>query len=260
MTSDTINDMKTAIYTRVSTEEQVGGYGLDAQLTKCRAMATVKDWEPVTVFSDEGISGAKGVEHREGLAAMLEAVERDEIGAVIVSALDRLGRNTRLVLELVEQLDAKGVVIVSCKESLDTTTASGKFTLTMFAALAELERNTITERMTGGRNERGKRDGERGGAIPYGFTRELIGGKATGNILIDEPKAAVVRDVLAMREAGATLQAIADNLNDHGVKTARGKRWTGKGVLTICRNDHKYSGGMRGASQVAWPSIYTTAR
>jgi site-specific DNA recombinase len=60
---------KAAIYLRVSTDEQVTGYGLDVQLTKCEALATVKGWVPSCVFSDEGISGTKGAAARPGLAA-----------------------------------------------------------------------------------------------------------------------------------------------------------------------------------------------
>lgn len=58
--------IKAAIYLRVSTDEQVTGYGLDVQLTKCEALATVKGWVPACVFADEGISGTKGVPRGRG--------------------------------------------------------------------------------------------------------------------------------------------------------------------------------------------------
>ena len=61
---------KAAIYLRVSTDEQVSGYGLDVQLAKCEAMATVKGWVPSCVYVDEGISGTKDATARPGLATM----------------------------------------------------------------------------------------------------------------------------------------------------------------------------------------------
>src|SRR5262245_25772148 len=87
---------RAAIYLRVSTEEQASdGYGLAVQRERCRAMATVKGWSIVAEFNDEGISGTKDASGRPGLAALLAAAEAGEIDAVIVLALDRLGRKTR---------------------------------------------------------------------------------------------------------------------------------------------------------------------
>ena len=118
--------MKTAIYTRVSTDSQVdNGYGLEVQIEKCKAMAVVKDYEIVAVLSDNGISGTLDETKRDGLAQLLQMAENKEIDCVIVFALDRLGRNTRLVLSLVEKLEALGIDLISCKESLDTTTPPG---------------------------------------------------------------------------------------------------------------------------------------
>ncbi len=65
---------------------------------------------------------------------------------VIVESISRFARNTRDLLELVEQLTAKEVEFVSKKEAIDTTTPTGKFMLTVFAAVAELEREYILQR------------------------------------------------------------------------------------------------------------------
>lgn len=69
---------------------------------------------------------------------------------VIVESISRFARNTRDLLELVEQLTAKGVEFVSKKEAIDTTTPSGKFMLTIFGAVAELEREYILQRQREG--------------------------------------------------------------------------------------------------------------
>lgn len=242
--------MNAAIYLRVSTTEQAkDGYGLDVQRAKCLAMAEVKGWPVVREFADEGISGTIDETGRPGLSAMLQAVCNGEIDGVIVMALDRLGRSARLVLDVVEHLVECDAEIVSCKESIDTSTPTGKFVLTVFAALAELERNNIVERTTDGRNARGKVDGERGGRVPMGYTRTDNG------LELVESEAETVRLVFSLRGAGETLTAIADTLNERGIETRRGGNWHASSVRVVLRNEDKYTGGTRGESAETWPVI-----
>jgi site-specific DNA recombinase len=240
-------DTRAAIYVRVSTDEQAtDGYGLAVQRERCAAMALVKGWQVVTTYADEGISGTKDASERPGLAALLAAADAGEIDTVIVLALDRLGRKTSLVLDLVERLSAANVALVSCKESLDTTTSAGQFTLTIFAALAQLERDTIVERTTAGRNQRGKADGEKGGRLPYGYRRTAV------EIVVDEEAAANVAHIFALRSNGASLWTIARSLSG---PSPRGGAWYPSGISNILRNESAYKGGPRGESNVHWPTI-----
>ena len=85
---------------------------------------------------------------RHALRQMLEFVREGDV--VVVESISRFARNTRDLLELVEQLTQKGVEFVSRKEAIDTTTPSGKFMLTIFGAVAELERAYILERQREG--------------------------------------------------------------------------------------------------------------
>lgn len=88
------------------------------------------------------VSG-KNTQHSQ-LKAMLEYVRKGD--TVIVSEISRFARNTKDLLDLVETLTAKGVEFVSKKEAIDTTTPTGKFMLTVFGAVAELEREYILQR------------------------------------------------------------------------------------------------------------------
>lgn len=97
------------------------------------------------VFIDR-VSG-KSLDRPE-LTQMMEYVRRGD--TVIVESISRFARNTRDLLELVERLTAKGVEFVSKKEAIDTTTPSGKFMLTIFGAVAELEREYILQRQKEG--------------------------------------------------------------------------------------------------------------
>ena len=86
--------------------------------------------------------------NRPELQKMMEYVRRGD--TVIVESISRFARNTRDLLDLVERLTEKGVEFVSKKESIDTTTPTGKFMLTIFAAVAELEREYILQRQREG--------------------------------------------------------------------------------------------------------------
>ena len=85
---------------------------------------------------------------RPELQKMLDYVRRGD--TVIVESISRFARNTRDLLELVEQLTEKGVEFVSQKEAIDTSTPTGKFMLTIFGAVAELEREYILQRQREG--------------------------------------------------------------------------------------------------------------
>lgn len=247
----TDSPVRAAIYARVSTDEQAEtGYGLSVQLERARAQIVAKGWQLVEPpFVDEGISGTKGAEERPALAALLDAGCSGKVDAVVVLSLDRLGRKTSLVLQLVERLAACGVQLVSCKESLDTSTPQGQFVLTMFAALAELERGVIVERTTAGRNNRGRKDGERGGRLPFGYVRTDDG------IAVDAQAAQVVRRMFSLRLLGKSLRAIAAELNENGTPTPRGGTWHASDVRIVLLNRPAYRGGKRGASDVRWPKV-----
>ena len=97
------------------------------------------------IFIDK-ISG-KNME-RPMLKEMMDFVRSGDI--VVVESISRFARNTRDLLELVDQLVVKGVQFVSMKEKIDTSTPSGKFMLTVFGAVAQLERDYILQRQKEG--------------------------------------------------------------------------------------------------------------
>ena len=104
---------------------------------------------------------------RPELQRMMEYVRHGD--TVIVESISRFARNTRDLLELVERLTAKGVEFVSKKEAIDTTTPTGKFMLTIFRAVAELEREYILQRQREGiaiAKEQGKYTGRKAKQSP----------------------------------------------------------------------------------------------
>ena len=122
-------------YVRVSTEEQ----------NTARQEIMLRELGVDELFVDR--ASGKNADRPE-LNRMMNFVRRDD--TVIVESISRFARNTRDLLDLVEQLTAKQVEFVSRKEAIDTTTPTGKFMLTVFAAVAELEREYILQRQREG--------------------------------------------------------------------------------------------------------------
>lgn len=122
-------------YVRVSTEEQ----------NTARQDELMKQLNAEKVFVDKA-SGKNA--NREQLKAMMNFVREGD--TVIVSEIARFARHTRDFLNLMDELKEKGVKFVSQKENIDTSTPTGQFMLTVFAAMAELERETILARQREG--------------------------------------------------------------------------------------------------------------
>ena len=122
-------------YVRVSTEEQ----------NTARQEIMLRELGVDELFIEK--ASGKNADRPE-LCRMMEYVRRGD--TVIVESISRFARNTRDLLDLVERLTEKQVEFVSRKEAIDTTTPTGKFMLTVFAAVAELEREYILQRQREG--------------------------------------------------------------------------------------------------------------
>ncbi len=138
--------LRAALYARVSTT----GHGQDVglQLDELRQVAAQRGWEAVA-YIDEGVSGAK--DSRPALDRMLVDAREGRLDVVDIWKLDRLARSVRHLLELSDSLNAWGVGLVSIRDAhIDTTTPSGRFTLQILGAVAELERGLVRERVIAG--------------------------------------------------------------------------------------------------------------
>jgi site-specific DNA recombinase len=209
--------MKQAIgYVRVSSGDQVeNGDSLGAQRARIEAWCAMSGYELGAVFEDAGISG-KTMKNREGLLEALDSVR--EGTALVVYSLSRLARSTRDALAISEMLTKKGADLVSLSEQIDTTTAAGVMVFRMLSVLAEFERDLVSERTRAVLSHK-KAKGEKYSPLPFGYSEE------DGRLVELEEEAAVVVEVLAMREAGYTLTAIADKLNARGIQGKRGGKW-----------------------------------
>lgn len=208
----------TALYVRVSTQGQADeGFSLEAQQERLQAFCVAQGWHvcPDHIYIDAGVSG-KSTE-RPQFQAMLAAAKEKQIQRIVAMKLDRMARNVREFLATVDQLKAWGCDLVLVKESFDTSTPHGRFALTMFAAMAELEASTITERVMSGKQQKASKGGFNGGAEAFGYTY------GAGTFEINEVEAATVRNMFTMFLAGLSINGIAKALNDAGHTTKKGK-------------------------------------
>jgi site-specific DNA recombinase len=217
-------------YIRVSTSGQaIDGVSLDAQRAKIEAWCESNGYRLADVFSDRGITG-KRADNQPALQRALKAACAKRGAALLVYSLSRLGRSTKDIIAIGEKVGKADVDLVSLSEQIDTTTAAGKMVFRMLAVFAEFERDLVSERTTAALAVK-RANNERTGQVPYGFDLADDGVTLVPNATEQE----VLADILAMREAGETLQGITDALTERGVPTKTGNAtwnlWTVRGIL-----------------------------
>jgi len=137
---------RAALYVRVSTDAQT----VENQMRELRQVAVRRGWDVVEVYSDAGISGAKGRNGRPGLDSVLKDATRRKFDIVMAWAIDRLGRSLLDLLGTIGHLEACGVDLYLDQQSIDTTTPMGKLVFQVTGAFAEFERTMIRQRIKAG--------------------------------------------------------------------------------------------------------------
>jgi len=248
---------KVAIYVRVSTLNQAEkGHGLEAQLNVCKKMCDVKNYEVVAVYKDEGISGTTRAYDRKGFNELLRHAQEKNFEILVFYTFDRLARDIRVFLSIVDELNKFGIKIVSCKENIDTTTDTGEFMMNIYASVSHLELKTIKSRLAMGREQKKIESGYIGGNLPYGYSR--IDGKIEINIRDSD----IVKYIFALHhDSNCSLRKVARTLDKYKIPTPKnGKKWDAKSVGIILDNKDKYEGGLINDNEnnIRWPAILTT--
>ena len=136
--------MKAGIYARVSTTDQ----HCENQLVELRRYVEARGWTIAREYVDQGVSGAK--ERRPALDDLVRDAKRRRFDVLVCWRLDRLGRNLRHLVTMLQELQDLGVGFASLGEGIDCTTPAGKLQLHILAALSEFERERIRERVRAG--------------------------------------------------------------------------------------------------------------
>jgi site-specific DNA recombinase len=229
--------MRVGIYLRVSTEEQRERQSIETQRDFGERYCQLHQMPISEFYVDDGISGTVPLENRPGGKRILEDARRGKFDQLLVFRLDRLGRETRLILNAVAELEKFGIRVRSMTEEFDTATATGRLMLTMLSGFAAHERELIRERSMEGTRRLAEAGAWLGGIVPYGYHKQ--GERGQGRIVVsDEPipgfemsEAEVVRTIYRMSATEKkSCQKIADYLNRTGIPCGSAENAHGSGA------------------------------
>ena len=139
-------NLKVAIYSRVSTEEQAKeGLSIDAQIDKCKAFCKARDWEIFKIYKDAGFSA--GSLNRPALELLLNDTQEKKFDIILVYKIDRFSRKLKDLIMILEELKEKNINFTSVTEQIDTTSAMGEAFFQIIGVFAQLERGMVKERV-----------------------------------------------------------------------------------------------------------------
>jgi len=209
--------MTAAVYARVSTADQT----CENQLLELRRYTAARGWT-ATEYVDNAVSGT--ADRRPALDRLVQDAKRRRFDVLVVWRLDRLGRNLRHLVALLDDLQVLGVAFVSLAEGIDATTPAGRLQMHLLAAIAEFERGRIVERVRAGL-ERARRQGKRLGRRPYDIPDarfEQVAGLSlraaatqlgVSRSVVHRWRLSGRREASGMRQSGQN-QAVAGDLSD----------------------------------------------
>lgn len=204
---------KCVIYIRVSSERQVEGFSIDGQKRELIDYAKSKGYEVAEIYVEPGRSG-KNIEGREQFQKMMYDVTRadSEVGYVLVFKLSRFGRNTRDILNSINQLQKYGINLLTKEEGLDSSTSMGNMLIAILGTVAEMERENIITQTMLGREEKARQGGWNGGFAPFGYS-------SVDEKLVANENAYIVKMIFEKYvNEDIGIKGIVDYLNRNGIK------------------------------------------
>ena len=251
--------MRAAVYLRVSTEEQRERQSIATQRDFAERYCAHQQISIVDFYADDGVSGTVPLDQRPQGARMFSDARVGKFDAVLVYKLDRLGRESLLILQAVQQFQAMDVPVKSMTESIEADTPEGEFNLTILSGVATLERKNILRRSAEGIGRLVREGAWVGGVAPYGY--RVKGRHREARLVVSDVRlpgsrlteSDVIRLVFRMAgDEGKSCLAIADALNQLSIPAAlslplsedhRGKRrrataglWRDSRIQYILRN------------------------
>lgn len=228
----TAESVRASIYTRVSTDEQVKeGHSLGDQEHACLGLIErqAKDgWQHLETYRDEGFSGDDP--NRPAYKRMLADVAGGRVDVIVVSALDRFGRDAWAIEGTLRSFDENDVRLASTREAIDRATPEGNLQTGILAQFGQFEKAKIGARTRSNLAARARAGHVHGGPRPYGYERVDKG------LVVVPNEAEVVRRIYADSINGVSQRMIARALIDEGVPTPSGRPWSQSTVARILQN------------------------
>lgn len=236
--------MKVIGYLRVSTEGQCKDdkFGLDAQESQIREYCGRNDMEIVRWVRDEGESGAK---ERPGFDEIVYG-ECEGVNAIVVAKSDRVARDINIYYYYKMLLRKKDVKLISIAEDFGQFGVFSSMLEAFTLCVAEMERENINKRTSGGRKLKAAHGGYSGGKAPMGYSVQ------NGGLVVNEQEAETVRKVFELREQGVVMLKIVDILNTEGYHSRSGKPFGVSHVQNILNNRKTYEGYYHYGNMTDW--------
>ena len=224
-----------AIYARQSVD-RLDSISIESQIEYCQYEARGGEYK---VFQDKGYSGKNTA--RPNFQIMLEAIRKGEVKQVIVYKLDRISRSILDFATMMAEFQENGVEFVSCTEKFDTSTPMGRAMLNICIVFAQLERETIQQRVTDAYISRRRKGFYMGGRIPYGYQLEtpMIDGKKTSRYIPVPEEAKIVKLIFSLyAQPQTSFGDIVHYLVDHDIPNLKGKGgvWDRNRIGNMIRN------------------------
>lgn len=201
---------KVAIYMRVSTEEQAQeGYSLDAQLDKLRSYCSIRTWTIAGEYVDAGLSGRHL--RRPEYNRMLQDMKKWD--GILVIKMDRIHRNSRNFMFMMDELRKQNKEFISIMENLDTGSAMGRFVMDIIQRIAQLESEQTGERVFIGMEQKAKDEtaGFVGHRVPFGYRMDKS--DPENHKIVEVPKdLEIVKQAFQLYQDGFSLRQIAKKL------------------------------------------------
>ncbi|ODB65176.1 recombinase family protein [Paenibacillus polymyxa] len=222
---------KIALYIRVSTDEQaLKGNSLSEQEQRLRAYCHAMDWSgTIEVFNDDGYSA--GNLKRPALTRMLRQVRKKEIGMVIITKIDRLCRNLKELLMLVDEFDELQCGFASASERFDTSNATGRMALHILGAFAEFERGRNSERVRENMISLVTNTDKAISRPCFGY--DIVDGK----LVINKNEAEIVKKMAEWMIEGEGAHKVMMRLKDMGIKTKDGNQFSQGSVRRLMHRE-----------------------
>jgi site-specific DNA recombinase len=233
------DNLRVAIYARVSTEEQREGQTIDSQVAELERFAQEKHWAVVGVYKDEGWSG--GVMARPQLDRLRDHAAKAIFQAVILNDVDRLARDVAHLGVIKRDFERKGVQVIFRKLPTDTS-PTYNLMVNILGSFAEFERELISDRTRRGRRHRVEVRKQVLTAVPpYGFryVRKDRASGEEGHLEVAPEETRIVQNMFRwVADEGVSARKVVERLSALRVPSRKGsRRWAASSVLRILHSE-----------------------